>query len=178
MSERVVLDNESLMEVKRGFVPMPGGQTEPVAGAGMMTAAQAAPMGGMPAGGDPAMGGMPMDPAAMGGMPPGGDPAMGGMPMDPAAMGGMPMDPAAMGGEMAPADGQVSMPFSQLLELIAVLTGGSVEKAKAAGGEEGGGETAEGKPKKLSTGAMVAQLYENSMGQSAGGAPAPVPAPM
>ena len=99
------LNRDLLSMVKKGFVPMPGGQTEPVAGASPMTAAMGAPMGGggMPMdpammGGDPAAmggGGMPMDPAAMGG---------GGMPMDPAAMGGgggMPMDPAMMGGDPA-----------------------------------------------------------------------------
>ena len=53
---------------KQAFVPMPGGQQEPVAGASPMTAALAA--GGM--GGQP-----PMNPSMMGGQP----------PMDPSMMG-------------------------------------------------------------------------------------------
>jgi len=81
--------------IKQAFVPMPGGQGEPVAGASAMTAAipagdPAAMAGGMPPGGDPA--------AMAGGMPPGGDPAAmaGGMPPPPG------MDPAAMAGGMPP----------------------------------------------------------------------------
>jgi hypothetical protein len=118
---QAVLDGFS----KRAFVPMPGGQAEPVAGASMMTAGQVAPMGG-----DPAAGGMPMDPAAMGGMPM--DPAaMGGMPMDPAAMGGMPMDPAAMGGmptdpsAMGIGGSSITMTIPEFIQLIEVIRGGS-----------------------------------------------------
>lgn len=92
------LNRALLAEVKRAFVAMPGGNPGPVAGGGMLTQAQAAPMG------DPSAGGAPMDPAAMGGDPS----AMGGMPMDPSMMGGapaggVPMDPSA-GGGMPPAD--------------------------------------------------------------------------
>ena len=172
------LNLDLLEEVKKAFVPMPGGQAEPVAGAGMMTAAQAAPMGPPPgAPMDPAMGGAPMDPAAMGGAPM--DPAaMGGMPpMDPAAMGGMPpMDPAAMGmdpamlaqavgGEAGPSDGTITMPVSQLLELIAVLTGGQVAKANSEGSGEGGEMGA--KPKKPSSNQMLQEIH----GMLTGGAP-------
>ena len=167
------LNLDLLEEVKQAFVPMPGGQAEPVAGAGMMTAAQVAPMGPPPgAPMDPAMGGAPMDPAAMG-MDPA---AMGGAPMDPAAMGGMPpMDPAAMGmdpamlaeavgGEAGPSDGTITMPVSQLLELIAVLTSGQVAKANSEGGE--GAEMA-AKPKKPSSSQMLQEIH----GMLTGGAP-------
>lgn len=118
---------------KAAFVPMPGGQAEPVAGAGMATEAMGAPMG------DPAMGGMPMDPAMAGGDPMAGgmpmDPSMGGMPMDP-AMGGMPMDPAMMGGApMEPPVGQITMSVPEFIQLIQVLNGG---KAEAGAGAEPG----------------------------------------
>jgi len=73
------LNYELLQEVqdgwnKSGFVPMPGGQTEPVAGASPMTAGMGAPVGGAPTGGAP-----------MGGAPPGAAPAPGGA-VDPALM--------------------------------------------------------------------------------------------
>ena len=149
-----------LSEVKQAFMAMPGG--EPAAGGGMMTQAQAAPMGGTPqmdpamAGGDPAaMGAPPMDPAmAAGGAPMdpsmmGGDPAaMGGAPMDPAMAGGAggdpaaagapPMDPAAMA-PPAPAGGQISMSvpeFTQLLQTL-MASGGKPAKAPKTGGEAG-----------------------------------------
>jgi len=82
------LDTKLLKLVKQGFVPQPGGQAEPVAGAGPMTAGMVAPMG------DPSMGGMPMDPS------------MGGMPVDPSMMPPTGLDPAMAGmlGGMPPAD--------------------------------------------------------------------------
>jgi hypothetical protein len=190
------LDMELLKLVKQGFVPMPGGQTEPVAGASPMTAAMGAPMGDDPA----AMGGMPMNPAAMGtggGMPPMDPAAMGGgmpmdpaamgagggapPPMDPAAMGGMPMDPAAMagamGGSMTP-DGNISMPVSQLIQLITVLRGADVEQAKnkGAGGEGGAGAGGEAKPKKPNSSQLLQEIHAAVTGQpapAAGGGAAP-----
>jgi len=149
------LDLKALAEVKRAFVAMPAGADPsmgagPVAGGGMMTQAQASPMGGTPqmdpaaAGGDPAAGGMPMDPAAMGGAP-GGAP-----PMDPAAMGGMP--PPDAGGAPAPAPeeappedaGAVPPPTGQMVlspaEFIAILQacqGGAAGKMGKSGGKAG-----------------------------------------
>ena len=84
------LDTKLLKLVKQGFVPQPGGQAEPVAGAGPMTAGMVAPMS------DPSMGGMPMDPS------------MGGMPMDPSMMPPAGLDPAMaglLGGAMPPPEG-------------------------------------------------------------------------
>jgi hypothetical protein len=157
--------------VKQAFVPMPGGQGEPVAGASQMTAA----LPGAPQG-DPAAGGMPPgDPAAMGippgmdpaaaGMPPGGDPAaMGGAPIDPAA-GGMPpgMDPAMMeqlmgaAGGGAPADGNITMPVSQLLQLIQTLLGQAIS-----GAPESGKPTEGGEPKKKGggTSSKIDAIYQ------------------
>ena len=133
------LNRDLLSMVKKGFVPMPGGQTEPVAGASPMTAAMGAPMGGggMPM--DPAMmgggGGMPMDPSMMG-----GDPAAmgGGMPMDPSMMGG---DPAAMGGDPAAMGGGDPMAGVDPAALQSLLSGTPADPAAmggdpmAAGGE-------------------------------------------
>ena len=109
----ITLDRKLMTLVKRGFVSMPQGSdpsmgSGPVAGGGMLTQAQASPMGGTPQGGmpDPSMmqgGGMPMDPSmGGGGMPM--DPSMGGggMPMDPSMQGGAPMDPSMQGGAPAP----------------------------------------------------------------------------
>jgi len=110
------LDHGLLELVKEGFVPMPGGQAEPVAGASQMTAGLAGPMqppGGMPPGGDP---------MAAGGMPPGGDPmaAGGAPPMDPMAAGGMPPMDMGMG---APPGGQITLTVPEFIELIAVIKG-------------------------------------------------------
>jgi len=133
-----IAEARKLLEQKKAFVPMPGGQGEPVAGAGPMTAAVAS--GGM--------GGDPMEPATAGGMPP-MDPTMmggaGGMPppMDPAAMGGATVDPAAMPpppaedpamAGMSP-DGNITMPVSQLLSLVQVLLGKAVDGAVAGAGD-------------------------------------------
>jgi len=143
--------------VKQAFVPMPGGQGEPVAGASAMTAAipggDPAAMGMPP--GAPAMGGAPMDPAMAGGMPPGDPAAMGMPPGDPAAMGMPPGDPAAagmppgmdpammeqlMGGGAPVADGNITMPVSQLLQLIQTLLGQAVSGAPDAVKPTDGGE--------------------------------------
>jgi hypothetical protein len=152
------LDHKLLDEVKQAFVPMSGEGGGPVAGSGMMTAAQAAPMappgmdpmmggGGMPM--DPMMGGgtPPMDPMAGGGMPPGGDPMAGGAPpMDPMAAGGDPMAGgglppelgALLGGEGgAPAEGQITMSATEFKDLITTIIGavtGAAPKASKGGG--------------------------------------------
>jgi hypothetical protein len=112
MKKYATLDRELLDSVKEAFVAMPAGADPslgagPVAGGGMLTQAQAAPMGGTP----------PMDPAMMGGAP----------PMDPAMMGGaLPMDPAMMGGGMPPAGGELPPEAMGALppEAAAALTGG------------------------------------------------------
>lgn len=138
--------------LKVAFVPMPGGQGEPVAGAGMMTAGVASGgMGGDPAAmppGDPGMmppgdpGMMPPgDPAAM---PPGGDP----MAMPPPGgdpMAGMPpegMPPEGDPGMMPPDDGGlVQLTGNQLINLIAALKDGPTSKkpaSKEASGGSGG----------------------------------------
>jgi hypothetical protein len=99
MNKFASLNRNLLDQVKKAFVSMPqGGGQGPVAGGGMLTQAQAAPMGDpSQAGGDPnAMaaqgGGVPMDPSMMGGDPAAG----GGVPMDPSMMGGI--DPSMLGG--------------------------------------------------------------------------------
>jgi hypothetical protein len=186
MSNFETLDRSLLQSVKKAFVAMPAGSggPGPVAGGGMLTQAQAAPMGGDPAaaGGappmDPAMagGGMPMDPAAMGGMPPGGDPAaMGG---DPAAGGMPPIDPAMLaslmgggaGGAPAPAQapGMITLSVQDLIALM--QSGGSKPKAKAegAGGAAGAGGG--------DMGAKLDQIISLLGGNMTGGA-APAPAP-
>lgn len=184
------LNLKLLEQVKEGFVPMPGGQTEPVAGASQMTAAMGSPMGG---GGAP-----PMDPSMMGGAgAPPMDPSMmgGGMPMDPSMMGGAgappPMDPSMMGGAGAPPppadpaaagglppemagmqagpDGMVTMPVSQLITLIGVLKGGGGDKP-----EGGAAAPAEAKPKKPSSQQLLSEIHAAVTGQPAQ-APAPSP---
>ena len=67
---------------KQAFVPMPGGQAEPVAGASPMTAGMTAPMGSPPQQGGPAPGG-----------PAPGGPPMGGPPMAPQMGGGQTVPP-------------------------------------------------------------------------------------
>jgi len=122
---RVKLDLNLLNSVKKAFVAMPAGADPslgagPVVGGGVLSQAQAAPMGGTP----------PMDPAAMGGMP----------PVDPAAMGGLPPELAALagGGEMP--GGQVSMSSAEftdlLVTLITTLGGGKMPKPKEGNGEK------------------------------------------
>ena len=168
------LDHELMALVKEGFVSMPGGADPaagpgPVAGGGMLTQAQAAPMGGggMPPGMDPAMmagapGGMPpgMDPAAMGAAPPMDPAAMaggGGMPLDP-SMQGMPpmppMDPAAMGGDpaaggMEAAPGNVTMSFAEFKEYTQMLLGAGAGKAKAEAAPAAAGPVNSGLEQKL-----------------------------
>jgi len=153
---------------KAAFVPMPGGQAEPVAGSGPMTAGMAAPMGGAPM--DPAaMGGAPMDPAAMGGAP-----------IDPAAMGGAPIDPAMLqalagGGSTG---STISMTIPEFIQLIQVIRGEGTANP----------DTAE-KPKKTkSEGAQSApavdpiqgvnQKLDQILAMAGGGAQPPMPAPM
>ena len=116
------LNMSLLQEVKQAFVPQPGGQTEPVAGAGPMTAAEGSPVGGAPAG-DPnaAPGGAPgaMPPAP----PPGVDPAMAGM----------------LGGGAAPAPGpqmqgtsMINISINDLIKLFKVFQQGSAPAAAPA----------------------------------------------
>lgn len=129
---------------KQSFVPMPGGQAEPVAGASPMTAGMVAPLGGQAA--PPGMdqmagpGGMPQDPAA-GGMPPGGmpaDPAMMGIdPMTGQPLGGPPMDPAAAGGDPAAAPGAGEDPIQMIIDGVVEALTPIIEKAtKSSGGGE------------------------------------------
>lgn len=190
--------------IKQAFVPMPGGQSEPVAGASQLTAAiPGAPQDPAAAGGAPVdpNTGMPMDPAMAGGMPPGApvDLAMaGGMPPgapvdpamaggDPAAAGMPPMDPAMMeqmmaGGGMPPADGNITMPVSQLLQLIQTLLGQAIGGSDAPGKPAEGGEA---KPKKAGTSSKIDAIYQalsqqgiiapESGAAPAGGAPAGAP---
>jgi len=130
-TKRETLNYDLLTAVKQAFVAMPGGNPGPVAGGGMLTQAQAAPMGDPAAMGgapmDPAMGGAPMDPA-MGGAPM--DPAMGGAPMDPAMAGGAPMDPAMAGGapmDPAMAGGDPAAMGGMPPELAGLMEGGGSE---------------------------------------------------
>jgi hypothetical protein len=114
----IKLNRALLQEVKQGFVPQ-GGQQEPVAGAGPMTAGLSA--GGM--GADPNAGGgaPPMDPNAAGGMPP-MDPSMQGMPPPSAA----PVeDPNASAQAGSPPITLSIDDFIRILESVAKISGGS-----------------------------------------------------
>ncbi len=143
MSDNHVEDLKRLLKV--AFVPMPGGQAEPVAGAGMLTAAAAS--GGI-GGGQGAM--PPGDPNAMppegdpGMMPPEGDPGMmppGGDPgMMPPGDPGMLLPPEGDPG-MPPGDGgMVQLTGNQLIDLIAALKDGPVSKKPSSSGGAGGVE--------------------------------------
>lgn len=115
-----VLDTKLLKLVKQGFVPQPGGQAEPVAGASQMTAGMAAPMG------DPSMGGMPMDPSMM---PPAGlDPAMAGL-----LGGAMPPPGGGTGGSGGPGTmiNMTSEEFLKFLKQIMAIMSNSPAQAPA-----------------------------------------------
>jgi hypothetical protein len=125
---------------KQAFVPMPGGQAEPVAGSSPATAALSAPMGapqgaapqGAPQGQDPSQGG--------GGMPPEiqevlADPQVQQM----LQQAGFTIDPAS-GSVIDPASGQ-PLPPDQLMQVLQQLMGG----------QQGGGAAPQG------TGAPPAQ---------------------
>ena len=151
------LDHAMLSQVKKGFVAMPGGADPsmgagPVAGGGMMTQAQASPMGGtpqmdpsmgggMPPGGDPSMGGgqPPMDPSMMGAAP-GGDPNAGGMPPGGDPNAGMPPAPPADAGAGAAPSGQIVLTPDEFIAIIQVLQGGGGGGAGKAPGAKGGGK--------------------------------------
>ena len=106
-----------LREVKQAFVPQPGGQGEPAAGASPMTAAMGAPMGGDPNAAAAAGGMPPMPPAGL-------DPAMAGM----------------MGGGAAPAGGgsqmsgtsMINITINDLIKLFKVFQQSSQPQAGAA----------------------------------------------
>lgn len=141
------LNRELLAQVKAAFVPMPGGMSEPVAGASPMTAAMGAPMG-LDAPVDPnSVAGTPtVDPAMMGGDP------MAGMPADPNAMpadpNAAPVDPNAAAGAppvdpMAgmPPTGQIILTPTEFIQIIAAIKGEASAAAPAPGAP------AEAKPK-------------------------------
>ena len=120
----IKLNHALLREVKQGFVPQ-GGQEEPVAGAGPMTAGLAG--GGM--GGDPNAGGgaPPMDPSmgggGAGGMPP-MDPGMQGMP-PPVPAGAPAGDPNAQASQAGSPPITLSIDdFIRILESVAKISGG------------------------------------------------------
>ena len=131
--DRALLQNvlAGFGSTKQAFVPMPGGQTEPVAGASLATAALGSPMGG-PQGAAP-------QGAAPQGNPQGGQPSSqggggGGMPpeiqevlADPQVQqmlqqAGFTMDPAS-GNVLDPASGQ-PVPPDQLMQILQQLMGG------------------------------------------------------
>ena len=170
------LDRSLLEEVKKAFVSMPGGSDPsmgagPVAGGGMLTQAQASPMGGTP----------PMDPSMMGGAPM--DPSMGGgAPMDPSMMGGaggMPPDasggmPPPDAGAMPPPQSQITMSVPDLISLIQALSpgGAKVKTPKTEGGgaapAAGGGGNTSGLEAKID---QLTQMLAG-LGGPGGGAPA------
>ena len=113
---------------KQAFVPMPGGQSEPVAGASAATAAMGAPMGAPQGGapqGDPSQGGQPPSPGGGGGgMPPEiqevlADPNVQQM----LQQAGFSIDPAT-GSVIDPATNQ-PMPPDQLVPILEQLMGGA-----------------------------------------------------
>ena len=170
----VIKRAKQLLQEKKAFVPMPGGQMPPQGGdpamAGGMPPMDPAQMGAYAAPPmDPAM----LDPAMAGGMPP-MDPAM----MDPAMMGG---DPAAMGGEM-PEPLVAELPVSEFQALIAdtvaqVLGGGGGGEGEdeeiVPTGEEGGSG-----PTNTELLERIGALEEMLAGLLGGGAPAEAGMPM
>jgi hypothetical protein len=172
------LNTDLLKSVKSAFVAMPGGADPslgagPVAGGGLMTQAQAAPMGGTPPM-DPAMmgGAPPMDPAMMGGAPPmdpammGGDPAMmgGAPPMDPAMAGGAPPE-----GDMAAPAGMIQLSPQEFTDILTALLTAAVDGKAVAGGAVGGG----GAPKAAGNGGGTAEKLDQIISMLGGGGAAP-----
>ena len=145
------LDNNLLKIVKQGFVPT-SDMSEPVMGAGPMTAGLTSGGIGASPGGDPNAGGMPMDPAmAQGGMPM--DPAMqGAAPVDPNAGGAIPPEllaalsgtmPGGTGGGAAPGGpGTITLTVEQLIQLVQAFGNGG--KKKPAGDTGAGGASVGG----------------------------------
>lgn len=142
--DRALLQNvlAGFGSTKQAFVPMPGGQTEPVAGSSPATAALGAPMGG-PQGAAP-------QGAAPQGNPQGGQPSSqggggGGMPpeiqevlADPQVQqmlqqAGFTMDPAS-GNVLDPASGQ-PVPPDQLMQILQQLMGGQQGAAPQGGAQ-------------------------------------------
>lgn len=154
---------------KKAFVPMPGGGTEPVAGASQATAAIAG--GGM----DPSQGavdaqgvpidpntGLPIDPNAMPVDPasqPPQDPGMAPMPTPP--------DPSAGGMPMHGADGMITMPVSQFITLIQTL-------GVSGGGKKGAGK--EGTPQAPDMQSQISSIHQALTNAGMIGAPAQQPA--
>lgn len=152
---------------KSGFVPMPGGQAEPVAGASQATAALSAggmggqeeqpvdPSTGMPV--DPSTG-LPMDPNA--GMPPGAE----GMPPEGMPPEGMPPEgmppgpPPGAGMEAggipgATSDGMITMPVSQFIQLLETL-------GAAGGPKKGGGKSSQGQGQGQGMESQISSIYQ------------------
>lgn len=138
----ITLDRKMLDMVKRGFVSMPPGSDPsmgagPVAGGGMLTQAQASPMGGTPQGApvDPSMaGGAPMDPSMMGGTGAPVDPSMaGGTPVDPsmAAVAAPAPTPADMAAMTPPGGSIIQLTPADFIMIIQAVQGGGNGGAKA-----------------------------------------------
>jgi hypothetical protein len=181
------LDRDLLSQVKRGFVQMPAeAGPGPVAGGGILTQAQAAPMGGDPSQQGAPAGGMPMDPSMAGGAPIGPNMAGGAPAADPSQMSGAPADVGGGGGIppelMAALSGagagggsstsQITMTVPDLIQLIQALQagGGSKPKSKPAG-ESGG--AAGGSDAKLD---QILQILGGNMTGQATPSPAGAPA--
>ena len=194
------LDLNLLQEVKRAFVPMPGGQPPPMDPAQMQGAGgmppqgppqgpmggapggmPPGPAGGMPPGGAP--GGMPpMDPSMMGGgqpggMPPGGDPSMGAgaPPPDPNAAGGQPPPDASM---VPPPVGQISLSPDEFIRILGAMQGGSAgklskNKPPTAGGGDASAPAQGGGDQSSQKLDQILQLLQGAMGggQPQGGQP-------
>jgi len=163
MKKYAKLDSDLLSEVKQAFVQMPAGAggPGPVAGGGMMTQAQAGPMGapmagappmGPPPGGDPMMGGAPpMDPMMGGAPPPGGDPMMGGAPppegeLPPEAMAAL---AGAMGGGGQEDGRTITLSVDELIRLIEGIVGATKGKRTAAAPTDAAPEAAAPAPDPL-----------------------------
>ena len=154
----IKLNQALLKEVKQGFVPQ-GGEQEPVAGAGPMTAGLAG-------------GGMGGDPNAGGGAPPG---AGGGMPpMDPSMQGMPPPPPPGADPNAGAQPSQAGSPpitlsiddFIRILESVAKISGGGKgSKAPAAGAPAAG--AAPGDPRID----HIIGLLHGAMGGGAGAPP-------
>lgn len=165
----IKLDRKMMDLVKRGFVSMPQGSdpsmgSGPVAGGGMLTQAQASPMGGTPQGApmDPAMAGG--DPSMMGGAPM--DPAMAGG--DPSMMGGAPVDPSMAGGAPAPTPADLAAMSPPNSSIIQLTPADFIMIIQAIQGGAGGGQKV-AKPK----GAGVEAKVDHIIGLMGGQQPQP-----
>ena len=167
---------------KNAFVPMPGGQTEPVAGASQATAAMGSPMGA-PQGGA-SQGGAPQDPQQPGG---GGlPPEMAQILQDPQVQqvlqqNGLSVDPAS-GNVMDQQSGQMLPPdqVQQILQELMQQQGGGgapggegqTPQDSGGGGQASGQDPSQGAPQEQDPLTAILGKLDEILAAIKGGAPA------